>query len=434
MANPAAIRTLTVGLVLTVSCRHDDDAPSINDSGESTATFETTESSTTNDLYEASSSSTTYSTAQEDSEAESAGPTDPNYACGDGVSVAEEVCFHPLLNLVAQRPTAALGVGDFDGDEQLDLVAGHADGLTIHFGRNDGSFETVIEGDSQRVVALAVVNFDQDGRDEIVTAHSDDDQNFEISSYVVDTNRNVTTLEPLSVGSAPVAIATGFVDNDEHIDLVIAREATNTVQILNGDGAGHWTPGTELLSGTAPASLAMSNIDGRLGLDVLVANSGATSISVFLRTETSFSVEIGLATHVGPRALASADFNLDGHPDLVVAHETAGTVGLWHGTGTTDPLFATPPSIVGLGGRPRALATGYFDGDEYLDVAVLTNANGRVSILRSTDPGFAYTDFWSVLSQPVALVTADFNHDEVTDLAIASDALYGGVGLLLSNP
>ena len=87
-------------------------------------------------------------------------------------------------------------------------------------------------------------------------------------------------------GSRPVAIATGDVDDDGLLDLVVANNGTTgTWSVLRGQGAGGLADGTFGAPATYPAASKASavvvrdfNEDGML--DVAVASNGGSLVHV----------------------------------------------------------------------------------------------------------------------------------------------------------
>jgi Flp pilus assembly secretin CpaC len=130
-------------------------------------------------------------------------------------------------------------------------------------------------------------------------------------------------------------------------------------------------------------------------------------------------------TGQGPVSVAIADFNKDGHPDLAVANQTAGTVSILLGNG--DGTFGTQSAITIPAGAtaasPSAIAVGEFknDGSGNLDIAVTDMANSRVMILLGNGDGtFQAPVAYPTGSNPVALVAQDFDGDGNPDLAVVN--------------
>ena len=104
------------------------------------------------------------------------------------------------------------------------------------------------------------------------------------------------------------------------------------------------------------------------------------------------ALESGAAT---PTALAAADFDLDGAPDLLIGYRTSGggVVALLRGNpdafapkdqslyqtamrGQIPPTFISTANIFAVPGSPDLLATGDFDRDGHEDLLVGTKGGG----------------------------------------------------------
>jgi DNA-binding beta-propeller fold protein YncE len=73
-----------------------------------------------------------------------------------------------------------------------------------------------------------------------------------------------------------------------------------------------------------------------------------------------------------------ADFNLDGHSDLVVANEYTNTVSIFAGNG--DGTFSLAATCR-VGRRPYAVAVGDFDRDGQPDIVTANYDDSTVSVL-----------------------------------------------------
>ena len=87
------------------------------------------------------------------------------------------------------------------------------------------------------------------------------------------------------------------------------------------------------------------------------------------------------------------------------------------------------------GGAPEALATGDFNGDSDLDLAVERSSGTRPSASSSATAPAALplpADY-AVGNQPHSIATGDFDGDGVTDLAVANWAVNNSVSVLLGK-
>ena len=76
-----------------------------------------------------------------------------------------------------------------------------------------------------------------------------------------------------------------------------------------------------LKTGRIPVSIAAGDFDRDGKRDLVVANSGSDSVSIYLGDgEGGFADAVNVGTGKSPRAVAVGDLNSDGLADLVVAN------------------------------------------------------------------------------------------------------------------
>ncbi len=261
---------------------------------------------------------------------------------------------------------------------------------------------------------------------------------------------------PADIGSALstqqiTAIAAGDFNGDGYTDLAFAIGSTNTILVFTGNGNGTFsaTPLTiSLGAGQDPIALAVANFKGTGLPDIAVLNETTNSVGILLNNTSngvgatlSFAAMVSYPTGLSfPVGFTVGDFNGDNKPDIAVASGTAIAILLNQGSGvfpTTAPTpIALPASDFGT-----AIATGDFNGDGFLDLAVTlsccTNAD-TVEILNGKGDGtFATTTpptFWSVGANPAAMVVAAFKNDgKKDDIAVADGDPEGNTVALLLN-
>jgi hypothetical protein len=153
----------------------------------------------------------------------------------------------------------------------------------------------------------------------------------------------------------------------------------------------------------------------------------------------SFASQQTFAAGNGPEGVATADFNGDGKPDLATADISSKAVAVLLNTtpaGASTPSFAAPQTFA-VGNGAQAVATADFNGDGKPDLAVLDTEDGRLSVLLNTTiPGSATVSFATQQTfydggAPISVAVADINGDGRPDLAAPNETASGTVSVLL---
>lgn len=121
---------------------------------------------------------------------------------------------------------------------------------------------------------------------------------------------------------------------------------------------------------------------------------------------------------IAPTVIATADFNGDGFPDLVLGNYNSGTVLLdvllGNGDGSFSPV-ATPTA----GHYTTSIAVGDYNGDGIPDLAAASLDDYTVTILLGNGDGTFRAGPSSIPITAQDMVTGDFNGDGIADLATA---------------
>jgi hypothetical protein len=253
-------------------------------------------------------------------------------------------------------------------------------------------------------------------------------------------------------GTSPVWITNGqfnngttAVNSDNILDLAVANKAANTISILLGKGDGTFQPKTDIPTGRAPVSVIAANFHDSIGtgfLDLAVANQDDNSISIFQGNgDGTFraSAFIQLPAGFSPAALATTDLNADGHADIVVADQGHNTISVFLGNG--DGTFQNRTDYA-TGAAPVSVAFGDFSGDGAEDIAVanltgnsVTVYYNQISSTTSTPLGTfaagATRDF-AAGNGPTSIAVADYNADGLADIAV-SDTTDNAVTALING-
>lgn len=229
-----------------------------------------------------------------------------------------------------------LAVGDINGDGEPDLVTANRedDTITVLINKGDGSGEfeapfdvnvRILDGGPARSEpsGVAIGDFNGDGLGDIAVALPRRDQ---VAVLLNDEENGIAEITDLyDVGRSPVAIAAARINADGRVDLVVANQIGDSVNVGLGDGSGGFTFGSAISVGNGPVAVAVGDVNGDGRADILTANSEGNNVGVLAgRGDGTFESVKSFSVGGGPSALAIADLDDDGRLDVAVANRTAG--------------------------------------------------------------------------------------------------------------
>ena len=250
------------------------------------------------------------------------------------------------------------------------------------------------------------------------------------------------TGSPITVGQEPSSIVLGDFNNDGNQDFAVTNFLDNTFSLFlgNGDGTFKQATGSPFplpTTATGPIALTSADFNSDGNLDLALVNQTTNNVTVLLGNgNATFSLASGSPFAVGkaPVAVASADLNGDAHPDLVVVNQTDNTISVELGNG--DGTFtAAANSPLATGQAPTAVAIADFNGDGLPDIAVTDPQTDSVSVYLGLGQGLFATAFeLPVGTNPTAILAASLSGASLPDVAITNDpsGTAGQVTILLS--
>jgi hypothetical protein len=259
-------------------------------------------------------------------------------------------------------------------------------------------------------------------------------------------------------GTTPVSVVTGDFDGDGNLDLAVADQGDDTIDIFFGNGDGTFNTTPEVISlpgGFQPTALATGIFDttshfNTMGhLDLAVADKGNNSVSVLLGVggqtntfPTRKEYTVGASPVWVSAARLATSITASGPPsppvDLAVANNAGNSVSILLGNG--DGTFNSTVTNYPAGNGPTSIAVAPFVLSGFNDLAVTDKTDNALSFLLNTSSISAASGLFSSPqplslspdTSPLSIVSADFNGDTRPDMAVAENGT-NELSVILNN-
>jgi hypothetical protein len=272
----------------------------------------------------------------------------------------------------ARHPTS-IAVGDLNGDGAPDLASASADGpgsVSVLLNRGSGRFRRAgTYRSARRAFGIAAGDINHDGIVDLVTAN-DSRKDFTV---LLGTRAGRFRVAHRYPGPAATDVALGDLDGDGLLDAVLSGGKSAAI-VRRGHGDGSFGRRHTYKSGKGPFDVTLADVNHDQRLDILIANYGASSVSVLLATGPATFVRRSRYSMGGfgnADAVAVADFDGDGNVDIASPDYFGPVMRPGRGDGT----FGKQATIVGdLWTQGAAVAD--FNLDGWPDLAFNATCDG----------------------------------------------------------
>ncbi len=173
-----------------------------------------------------------------------------------------------------------LTVADLDGDGNLDVAATHYnDTFSLVFGNGDATFQPAVVMNAGATSSRVVVDdFDEDGLPDLAIF-----QEAELSLWLGQGNREFSPAKqvPIVFSPYPTTAQTGDFNLDGHRDLAWITGVDVGINLLFGDGAGHFEP-VHYAAGRVAITFAVADFDGDGTPDIAAPGAIGETLSMLL--------------------------------------------------------------------------------------------------------------------------------------------------------
>jgi VCBS repeat protein/endosialidase-like protein len=242
--------------------------------------------------------------------------------------------------------------------------------------------------------------------------------------------------------NSPRSVALADVNGDGKLDLIAANSGNNTLSVFTNNGSGALIFASSLPVGALPQSVAAADVNSDGKVDLICANFSGNTLTVLTNDGSGgFVLATTLPTSAGPWAVIATDINGDGKVDLITANRTANTITVMTNNGSGGFFVSSSPTV---GTAPVAVAAADINNDGRVDlISANLNANTLTVLTNRGSGTFSSAFTLTVDASPLSVVAVDINGDGKPDLisanANASDLSVltnngSGFGLLMSLP
>jgi len=262
-----------------------------------------------------------------------------------------------------------------------------------------------------------------------ISGHSIQPFNWTFTAETEGGSGTFTNKTDYGTGSDPACVVSSDLDGDGDIDLAVVSWASDIISIFKNYGDGTFAAKVDYNTGNHPKSAISSDLDGDGDMDLAVVNQGSSTVSILMNNgDGTFASRNDFNVVYWPKSIASSDLDLDGDMDLASIGNQSVLILLNDGGG----FFVSGDSI-STSADFTSIAISDLDGDGDGDLALPIYNSNTISIMMNNGDGtFASMVSYDTGNSPSSIAISDFDGDANEDLAVANSYV-GTVSILMNN-
>ncbi|MEL7077377.1 MAG: DUF4347 domain-containing protein, partial [Cyanobacteria bacterium J06582_2] len=313
----------------------------------------------------------------------------------------------------------SVNAADFDGDNDIDLVAtDFTDGIVAWY-ENDGDerfTKIVIDPNLEGAYPSSVGDVNGDGAIDVLAAGYDADT---VVWYENDGSGNFSRRDVDTNSDGAHSVITDDINQDGQADLLVSNQDENSIVWYENDGSQNFTK--RIIDSFADgAKRAISaDIDGDGDIDIIGASYFDDTIALYENDGSeNFTKRIIDSSADGAYSVFTTDINSDGNVDILASMRLDNTV-VWY---QNDGNGGFTKQIIDSNAKgTRDLTAVDLNNDGNIDVLATSLLSNKVSWYQNDGSGnFSEVIIDSSSSAPYGIFTSDVNADGLIDVLIAS--------------
>ena len=331
----------------------------------------------------------------------------------------------------------AIAISDYNRDGVPDVAAGQpacGPAGALLLGTGSGSFQAPLMYSFLGGAYVAAGDFNLDAKPDLAMGYNSGTGKTGLAVALGNGNgafqAAVQVNPPPAPDSADSFTNVGLVDlnGDGKPDIVAVDQTTGQLAVAYGNGDGTFQTPLNYAAGTQPDGLAVGDFN-RDGTDDLVAVNFADGTLSYVpgtavpNPNLSFRQTLTYNAGTNSRAVAIGDFERNGNPDLLVANSGSNNVTLEHNLGSHNGLFTPAATPIAVGTTPVAIASADLNHDGVLDFVTADSGSNTVTVMLGDGAGnfsAALGSPHTLAASPNSVAIGDLDHNGAPDLAVAN--------------
>jgi hypothetical protein len=326
-----------------------------------------------------------------------------------------------------------VAAADVNGDGNVDLLTvafQRGDGVSVLLGNGNGTFQPPAAfATAQWPTSVTVADVNGDGKpDLLVTDYTDIGIASCVSVLLGNGNGTFQPQVTYATPAWPSRVVAADVNGDGKPDLIVSSGQGDSFGILLGNGDGTFQPQRNILTYFYTCAIDVSDVNGDGRPDLVLAATGGF-LSIFLGNgDGTFQGPMVFRPNDGINSMAVMDVNGDGRADLVTAGFDGSAFGLRIMLGNGDGTFQPAVSFFTAAFPTSAVAAADFNGDGRPDLAVAYAAANAIGVLLAPSDGGLAGQVYAISGLDTINGTADTDY-----ITLVQDADHQHIDWFLSS-